>query len=379
MISATKMASTNEEKIRISKGLYTNHAIGQEYVVRSRRQQYDLPSFLFHNEAEYTCFISGSRAEGFHFKSSDIDAMLIHRTVLVIDSELRMVSKNVCFPIHFLMENDNAPPGFTLLKCIRYVSRTDDPDIDETLVIRGDSKYMSSKGAQQIHLMYRNTTSHGPCRKGTMYGIEYDLAYTLICPFWPKQAHSFIHRSIHKGWPTTDELRDICKEGCLLVPIDSKQSYSSDHADLEWRISFSLAEKKLVYSMNHCQFLCNGLMKIFLNEVLKEIPETDTETGNVLCSYFKKTAVFWEISENVNDWSTRDFLNRFLNVFHRVIRWVEEGYCPNFFIPEQNMFYGKIYGRRQRELMFRLRSLYDEGIMCLSHFEPLGNIYYLFY
>ncbi|KAK3085787.1 hypothetical protein FSP39_008684 [Pinctada imbricata] len=37
------------------------------------------------------------------------------------------------------------------------------------------------------------------------------------------------------------------------------------------------------------------------------------------------------------------------------------------------MFYSKIYGRRQRDLMTRLRALYDEGHNCLIRCAPLYN------
>ncbi|KAK3099858.1 hypothetical protein FSP39_010842 [Pinctada imbricata] len=379
--STLKMARSNEELCRISEGLCSivNWKIGPECVVRTRRQQYAFDSILDSCDMNgvFMHVMSGSRAEGFELESSDFDIMLINKNVLVIDHELQNVLNTAIFPVVLHMETDNVPPGFTLLKCIRYDSRPKDDNIHaiiSCLILRGKSVYMSSQKAQKILLWSGKSSVHGPCRSGTVYGLEYDCAYTLKCPFWPKQANSFISRSIRNGWPTADELIGICKDGCLLVAINSKQQLINDNADLEWRISFSLAEKKLVYSMNHCQFLCYGLMKIFLNEVLKEIPKTKTETGNVLCSYFMKTAVFWEISEYVNDWTNQTFLNKFLNVFRRIIKWVEDGYCPNFFIPEHNMFFGKIYGERQRELMLRLRSLYDEGIMCLYRCSSFGDL-----
>ncbi|KAK3099222.1 hypothetical protein FSP39_001172 [Pinctada imbricata] len=365
---------SNEELCRISKGLYfmVNGKIGQESVVWTNRQKTYLCN-IFHNcnvglsrFHRYWKVTTGSTAEGFAFESSDVDTMFIDRYVLVIDSELRNVSNNNCFAIVCIMETDNVPPGFTLLRCVKYDSRAKEEKLEKALLFRGDGVYLGSQKVREINLLVGTITEHGPCKRGKSYGTEHDCAYTLQCPYWPKSAESFVNRSIRKGWPTTELLREICKDGCHLVPIHSKKHVWSDQEDLEWRISFSLAEKKLVFSMNHCQFLCYGLMKIFLDEVLKEIPETKTETGNVLCSYFIKTAVFWEISEGDNDWCNQNFLNKFLNVFQRVIKWVEECYCPNFFIPEHNMFHGRIFGRQQKKLILRLRSLHDEGILCLS-------------
>ena len=106
--------------------------------------------------------------------------------------------------------------------------------------------------------------------------------------------------------------------------------------------------------MKHCQFLCYGLSKVFLNEVLK----SKLSDKDLLCSYFMKTAVFWEISDHSKGWTHFNFLHKFLNVFRRLIKWVSIGYCPNFFIPENNMFYGKICGRTQTALLGTLREFY---------------------
>ncbi|KAK3107411.1 hypothetical protein FSP39_013978 [Pinctada imbricata] len=113
--------------------------------------------------------------------------------------------------------------------------------------------------------------------------------------------------------------------------------------------------------MNYCQFLCYGLLKIFLKEVIN----TNQSISDLLCSYFLKTAIFWEIITTRSTWSKKDFLARFWDCFRRLISWVENGYCPNFFIPENNMFLGKIHGRVQRRLLDHLLSLYNKGYNCI--------------
>lgn len=54
-------------------------------------------------------------------------------------------------------------------------------------------------------------------------------------------------------------------------------------------ISFSLAEKSLVYSMNHSQFLLYGLMKLFLKEIINKGLDEEEE---ILCSYHIKQPSF---------------------------------------------------------------------------------------
>ncbi|KAK3103486.1 hypothetical protein FSP39_019584 [Pinctada imbricata] len=47
-----------------------------------------------------------------------------------------------------------------------------------------------------------------------------------------------------------------------------QEYYMSSNKLVEWRMSFSLAEKRLVRFMNHTQFLTYGLLKLFLKEVM---------------------------------------------------------------------------------------------------------------
>lgn len=64
------------------------------------------------------------------------------------------------------------------------------------------------------------------------------------------------------------------------MPIESKSE--SDENEFEWRLSFSQAEQKLVYSMNHTQFLCYGVLKIFLKDVLRLDKEGLSENRSFL-------------------------------------------------------------------------------------------------
>ena len=113
----------------------------------------------------------------------------------------------------------------------------------------------------------------------------------------------------------------------------------------------------LVYSLNHYQFLCYGLLKIFLKEVI------NAENINpCLCSYFMKTLVFWVIQSNSNrQWLSSELLDSFWSCFKLFILWVYKGECPNFFIPENNMFRVKVRGNTQATLFNQLYDLYCKG------------------
>nr|XP_022297549.1 uncharacterized protein LOC111106950 [Crassostrea virginica] len=115
--------------------------------------------------------------------------------------------------------------------------------------------------------------------------------------------------------------------------------------------------------MNHCQFLTYGLLKIFLKEVINQ--QLD-ETNKLLCSYHMKTVVFWVIQQNaVPLWCPQNLLAGFWVCFKLLLKWVYEGVCPNFFIPQNNLFLSKVHGSAQRSLFQQLHGLYEKGLVCL--------------
>ncbi|KAK3086607.1 hypothetical protein FSP39_020994 [Pinctada imbricata] len=289
-------ASSEQTEISlISRGSYrlVSDVIGPECHVKLRRNRYELFDRLLNcdTNSESTRITGGSTVEGFEFMSSDFDFIFVNREVSVVTNSILSYNHNLTFPILFVMESEECYPGYTLLRCLKCVSWN--ILLCNALVLKANNLYVSGKVIKETFMPHSFAQEHGPCKSFKHY-IEIDMAYTLRCPFWPTQAMSFVTRSIERGWPSYQVLKDVMNDGCLLVPISSKQQTCSDLVDLEWRISFSLAEKRLIYSMNHSQFLCYGLSKIFLNEILKDIPVVD----DLLCSYFMKTAVLWEISDS---------------------------------------------------------------------------------
>jgi hypothetical protein len=174
---------------------------------------------------------------------------------------------------------------------------------------------------------------------------------------WPTLADPWVEKCRQKGWPSANVLNDITQSGFHVVPI------SCDHnTEDEWRISFAQAEQKLIYSMNHSQFLCYGLLKIFLKEVINF-----GITDPILSSYFMKTILFWVILEDVSViWTPGNLLLNFWRCFKFLTDGVLRGECPNFFIPQNNMFKMKVTGAAKDALFVRLSDLYCmKMIPCL--------------
>lgn len=319
--------------------------------------------------------MSGSNREGFRFKKSDTDWMLWPHNYKVIDDPSQIILNSNPRHTVFLMEFDDLqPPGFPRLKLV-----TSNPLLIRILwscIVINDKIYLSSSlfrniflhHTQQLSPGHASAIQHGPCSTITFMNQDIDFAFCLRSHHWPNIALPWIQRCQLKKWPPNCVLSSVIQEGCHVVPINS--STSNLKRDCEWRLSFSGAERIIVYSFNHCQFLCYGLLKIFLTEIINE-----GKRDSCLCSYFMKTVVFWVIqNDTFMKWVPSNLLMCFWTCFKLLISWVYRGECPNFFIPQNNMFRVKVVGHRQAALFDELHALYCNGISCLLSSPTLADL-----
>ncbi|XP_061194728.1 uncharacterized protein LOC133202871 [Saccostrea echinata] len=342
--------------------------LGTNEMVAMRRDVIDLRDVI-ENELRsdgYRQMFSGSRREGFRMMESDIDIMYWptdHKLISKLSQATHYESTNHAL---ILMESDYCPPGFVLLRLLNDSRRQ---DVFSACININGKLYISSSRHREV-MCFGNGKSgfvpHGPCISGAAGIFEFDQAYCFMSDFWPIQASSWIGRCFKQLWPSITTLNKIVKNGCHAVAIGSK---SSLYESIEWRISFSQAEHKLIYSLNHCQFLCYGLLKLFLKEVIN-----NNTQDKLLCSYHIKTILFWVIQENCTPvWCRQNFIQCFWTCFETLCKYVYHGVCPNFFIPQNNMFRGKIHGNSQFNLHNHLMKIHRNGPLCLLLSPSIGG------
>ncbi|VDI47544.1 Hypothetical predicted protein [Mytilus galloprovincialis] len=313
------------------------NTVGSEIDIRTRQRLLSIHDTIDNvGSPDITQILSGSLAEGLDLPGSDVDIMTImepfdvHRTI-----------KNIKHPIQnytLVMETDTDHPGFTRLRRVMQGYEESDFIPNEYSKRAREGSYLSVKDfsnvtKEEYRLTKIQTYSHGPCLSDKDQYV--DIAFSLRSKCLPYQAipWSFRHRN---QWPPNNVIDNIINNGCLLVPIGPRTV--SDNLFL-WRLSFSEAEKHLVHSFNFTQLLCYGLLKLTLKRIINEIDDIK----DLLCSYFLKTALFW-VSEEV-DIDTFQLPNLFVCLclcLDKITSWVKKCYCPNYFIPEHNMFLGKI-------------------------------------
>jgi hypothetical protein len=335
------------------KEVYDNliKVVGSEVDIRIRQNMFLIKDKI-HNKVkrDYTSVSSGSLAEGLDLPGSDVDIMLVFNCVTVIQ-DVQHINRSSIYTTLF-MEEDMEFPGFSRLKFIA------DGDIQcvmtspECFVETTNGFFLSNilfiSKLLQINYNLQKSV-HGPCLSDKDEILDVAMCFHLYS--WPRQAEHFSHRHRPGQWPPDILIDDIVNYGCLLVPIGPKEI---ENNELLWRISFSMAEKQLSHAMNYTQILCYALLKLSL----KNIIDRNGKVKGLLCSYFMKTSVFW-LSEEIstNAFQLQSLFHCYFLCLDKIISWVKCCYCPNYFIPEHNMFRGKINQYNSRQLLDVLERL----------------------
>ncbi|XP_061195050.1 uncharacterized protein LOC133203247 [Saccostrea echinata] len=295
---------------RLSEAIYVGlcRKVGSLTEVRFRREVMDTKEMV----CKPVCIMrgldkmnSGSRREGFRLPDSDLDVMYWYPDHKVI-CDLSQISF-YRIPQHtvILMDCDDLSPGFTRLNLM---TPSTDPLIRSSCIMSNNEVFISSVLFRENHLRLTKynpiisimTTSpwpHGPCSTIILQDeTEIDNAYCLQSQQWPTGAIPWIQRCRQQDWPSENIVLDILSGGFHVVPIGSTPENGE-----EWRISFSQAEQKIVYSMNHwisCLLLSQTLRPYLSKAILNRALTVRTEENSIISSTALDYSFFTELDLN---------------------------------------------------------------------------------
>ncbi|OWF48183.1 uncharacterized protein LOC110453427 [Mizuhopecten yessoensis] len=314
----------------------------------------------------------GSLAEGIEMKGSDQDMMFVHNNVIVMYPD-----QYTSIPLDrtktvVMMRDADSRPGYVNLELVK-LGQQFSPHFTQSIVQVGDvlfvSSEMYSRAIADTFSAFINITleSHGPAHtmknKQSDLGTDVDQVYSFLCTSWPREANEWVSRTRLHEWPGYNLRDQIVQGGCHLVPVGDK---TSPDTFLQWRISFVCAERKLIHSLSHVQFLVYGLLKYFLKQISDKF-EQQIVDADIISSYIIKTTIFHAVeSTPYSLWQERNIFFCFMLCFNILIAWVNTGHCPNYFIKSNNMFLGKLHGEIQQNLLRILIELHDKKWKCLS-------------
>ncbi|KAK3082810.1 hypothetical protein FSP39_005983 [Pinctada imbricata] len=326
------------------------YLFGTEEYVSMRRGLVLLREELLKYQFRYArqLFIcSGSLGEGVAYPESDDDVMIYHTFTRVVKSYREATWRG-----DLLMIPSQYSPGYCLLLDVKQSYPAYIIHVIDKMPFLSSSKW-KQYGLQE------GESIHGPCQSQIIGAYEYDNALCIHFPSWPDVAKNWILRSRPHGWPSHDVVQNIIMNGCHVVPIGDQTSAYHQH---EWRISFSMAERTLMHSFNHVQFLTYNLLRLCLKRVIGK------GSPGVLCSYFMKTTSFYTAENTPSQlWQAENIDTCFKTCLSVLYDYVDHGYCPNYFISEYNMIKRKVNYTNLQPLLDIIRSLHDIGIVRTIH------------
>ncbi|OWF42318.1 Cyclic GMP-AMP synthase [Mizuhopecten yessoensis] len=351
--------------------------IGSPELVETRRRRVIIIERIKNggkqNLTSLDTFYTGSCAEEIEMEGSDFDGMLIRNNVIVLcpfqDSSFPQDSKDKTV---FMMRNADCRPGYVTLELVNLVPTCIEL-IKRSVVPVRDVFYISSEMFRRecadalCDRLDSIVETHGPaaCLKTEHCDIivDGDIVHSFPCTRWPQEAYEWVSRPRQHGWPDKALRDQIVSGGCHLVPVGDKMS---DATFLQWRLSFTTAERKLINSLTHTQFLIYGLLKYFLKQISDRLKQIFGDE-NILSSYIIKTIIFHVVESTPGSvWQEKNTFFCFMLCLKVLIAWVNAGYCPNHFININNMFRGKVQGENPQKLLRLLIDLDDMKWDCLS-------------
>ena len=322
-------------------------------------------------------YYTGSKAEGLDLPWSDDDFMYDINGIYDIEvSEsiqelVRSTRRN-----KLLIITDNVPPAFTMLKCITMQN----PLLLCSAVPMNNELYLSS---QQVVSSPWLQTEKMETRQIQGPSVEVWGEYTdksesgrdnvpsILCQFWPTSAAEWKDRPRHYGWPSQRDREYIERFGCHLVPIGHPLS---ERKSLEWRLSFSIAERTLVWSFNHTQLQCYAVMKLMLKEFVKT--KCAEKYKSVLCSYFIKTFLFWQFEKmDRSFWRIQNLIGCIIYLFNEFNRCIQIGVLRHYFVPRFNLLEIKLTPDAQTELLKIFGKVIETGISIIEQSKSLSRVF----
>ena len=369
-----------------------DEVVGTEEIIKIRRDFCRISDrmLLIGSPAQCHCYYTGSRAEGLDLPGSDNDVMQDINDTMFCNVVQTLEDVTETFPYGlYVMCTDKVPPAFSLLRRVKFGINPflfmASQDIEGHTYLSSNllmNIFESSQVQYSVNSRYPTVnlkvSRQGPALEGwTQFKDQSesgnDLVYSIRCKFWPTGAQEWIDRPRYFGWPTTKDISSIVSFGCHLVPVGHPKSTRNM---VEWRISFSIAERMLVWSFNHVQMQCYAVMKIILKEFIK----LNCRPENfVLCSYFIKTFLFWKFETTESHfWRPSNFVECIRYLLVEFSHCVRVGVLSHYFFPKFNLLSVKLTQEAQAELLniIDLGISFDIGIF--KECKTLRNVWATF-
>lgn len=340
--------------------------------------------------------IVGSAGEGvpsmdIFSNESDVDIIAVARSWFVFERHAPDKARENIQCLQF--DDSDTLPGYVKLKLIQEDSKYSTEEVpiflsssevrNNVLEINRDlsSDFMYSQMFQLLgNKLSISWFSNGPSfsanietddpnvlTRGLAHVKSVDTVVALKCREWPKIAEEWIERRREFDWPGGALIEEAVEKGCYLVPIGGHQSQCEE---IEWRISFVLAERLLIRNMNFIQRFVYSILKTIRKEIFGHF-------SAIISSYIVKTAVLWVSEENdVSSWEP-GFVLRYVRLcFLKILNFLQVDFCPNFFMNKCNLFHAKYSEDERLRLIYAITDFVypSRFLIIINNLISINNV-----
>ena len=328
----------------------------------------------------------GSSAEGTATASSDVDRMAVVAGVNVVIEE--KLDKSPHEHNLFFVDSVKCNPGYVRLKASASNILNHDVfgDFSSVLDVSDDGSYLSSDKfvdylqsvneppvPEESEFYFR----HGPClmvEHRNIFGyyrntsgqlMEADVAFALKCNRWPDEFNEWIRRPRRHNWPSPELIAKISRLDCHAVAVgDPTSSVRSQ----EWRLSYLMGERELVWSFNDVQIQTYVILKSLRKKHLEPL------AADQISSYHLKTIMFWLIEEEGNSrWVEENLLECVNSCLERLQHSIAEGNLQHYFHRRNNLLRHKLGNETEKALVVNEIASIRQNIATYTLNGGLGN------
>ncbi|XP_060554565.1 uncharacterized protein LOC132715571 [Ruditapes philippinarum] len=340
----------------------------------------DIATKFFLNNHNIEEIFVGSLCEGIGMSwCNDLDVLHINHSVICCKNSTFTENDKVIFK----MEQIKAPAGYTYLKLL---SNGTDPATYESLEYaidkRKSEKYLSSKlfvtkekyafhykKGSLFHKITYYKSQHGPAipthfnlhwilkkihSSMNINDLKMDFVRAFPCQPDDEILDAWKSRDRKCGWPRQETIAHVMSLQVYVVPVGQK---GSRNEDLQWRISFTLAETHLIQAFNNTQTKVLVLMKLIAKHILQPLCSEIT-------SYVVKTVMLWQAERmDQNAFCVENLLSRLMDALTSLKSAVENKNLPSYMIPQKNLLENKIDTKEQGLVLRKLKELESNGLI----------------
>ena len=318
----------------------------------------------------------GSQREGIGFRYfNDLDILQINHQITCVKDRRNIRTDR---KLVFQMIQKQAPAGYTFLKLLNKDTDADRlANIKYSLVKKKGGKFLSSKlfmtknddiFTQGNGLISQNTRYRPPRGPSIPKFIKNDLLKRYLSQMNLKEDDMDFVRAFpcnaewclkawserKRGhWPSRKLINHVMTLPSYVVPVGQKSTINDD---LQWRISFTIAETYLIQAFNNIQTKVLVMMKLIAKYVLQPLCKD-------ISSYVVKTITLW-MAEKIpqKKFRQKHLVARLKDALTYLKTAVENKYLPSYMIPKRNLFMNKLRKQQQKVVLLKINFLMQNGL-----------------